>query len=297
MEDKTIKIGTVHQCNCYLGEKTLHPLVSVIDLSNTQQVQQSIKFGFYTVLLRECQCCDYLYGRQYYDYSCGTLLFLTPGQALGNGEENVLPSKGWMLAFHPDLISCTSLGQNIPNYSFFHYNSNEALHISAREKEKVTECLENIRQELLHAIDCHSKTIITKYIELLLDYCTRFNERQFITRCEANKKLLVKFGKILEDYFERNQMKASSLPSLEYCADLLHLSPAYLKDLLRYETGKTVQEHVQFKRIEIAQKLLQTTDKPISLIANELGYSSAQYFTRLFTKIAGCSPNEYRCPN
>lgn len=297
MKDKTIKIGTVHQCNCYLGGETLHPLVSVIDLSNAHQVQQSIKFGFYTVLLRECQCCDYLYGRRYYDYSCGTLLFLTPGQSLGNGEENVLPSKGWMLAFHPDLISCTSLGQNISNYSFFHYTPNEALHISAREKEKVTECLENIRQELQHAIDCHSKTLITKYIELLLDYCTRFNERQFITRCEANKKLLAKFGKILEDYFERNQMKTLGLPSLEYCADMLHLSPAYLKDLLRYETGKTVQEHVLFKRIEMAQKLLQTTNKPISLIADELGYSSAQYFTRLFTKIAGCSPNEYRSPN
>lgn len=295
--DKVMKIGTVHQCNCYLGEKTLHPLASVIDLSNAHLVQQSIKFGFYTVLLRECQCNEFLYGRQYYDYSCGTLLFLTPGQAIGGEEDNVLPSKGWILAFHPDLISCTSLGQNIPNYTFFHYRPNEALHVSAREKQKVMECLENIRQELQHAIDCHSKTIITKYIELLLDYCTRFNERQFITRCEANKKLLAKFEKILDDYFERNQMKKSGLPSLEYCADLLHLSPAYLKDLLRYETGKTVQEHTQLKRIEMAQRLLQTTDKPISLIADELGYSSAQYFTRLFTKITGCSPNEYRCPN
>lgn len=292
-----MKLGTVHQCNCYLGEKTLHPLVSVIDLSNAHQVQQSIKFEFYTVLLRECQCDEFLYGRQYYDYSCGTLLFLTPGQALSNGKDNVLPSKGWMLAFHPDLISCTSLEQNIANYTFFRYTPNEALHISAREKQKVIECFENIRQELQHAIDCHSKTIITKYIELLLDYCIRFNERQFITRCEANKKLLSRFEKILDEYFETNQMKSAGLPSADYFADLLHLSPTYFKDLLRYETGKTVQEHVQFKRFEIAQKLLQTTDKSISQIANELGFSSAQYFTRLFTKIAGCPPNEYRHPN
>lgn len=289
-----MKIGTVHQCNCYLGGKTLHPLVSVIDLSNAHQMQQSIKFGFYTVLLRECQCDEFLYGRQYYDYACGTLLFLTPGQALGNGKENVLPFKGWMLAFHPDLISYTSLGQNIPNYTFFQYTPNEALHVSAREKQKVMECLENIRQELQHAIDCHSKTIITKYIELLLDYCIRFNERQFITRCEANKKLLSRFEKVLNEYFETKLLKTAGLPSTDYCADLLHLSPAYLKDLLRYETGKTVQEHVQFKRIEVAQKLLQITDKPISLIADELGYSSAQYFTWLFTKITDCSPNEYR---
>lgn len=292
-----MKIGTVHQCNCYLGEKTLHPLVSVIDLSNAHQVQQSIKFGFYTVLLREGQCSEYLYGRQYYDYSCGTLLFLSPGQALGNGKDNVLPSEGWMLAFHPDLISCTSLGQNISNYTFFQYAPNEALHISAREKQKVMEFIEDIRQELQHAIDCHSRTLITKYIELLLDYCIRFNERQFITRCEPNKKLLSRFEKLLDEYFEANQLKTAGLPSAEYCADLLHLSPAYFKDLLRYETGKTLQEHVQFKRIEMAQKQLQTTDKPISQIANELGYSSAQYFTRLFTKIAGCPPSEYRHPN
>lgn len=297
MENETIKIGTVHQCNCYLGGKTLHPLVSVIDLSNTQLMQQSIKVGFYTVLLRECQCCEYLYGRQYYDYSNGTLLFLTPGETIDAGQDKELPSKGWMLAFHPDLISCTSLGLNIQNYTFFSYAPNEALHISAREKQKIQECFDNIQQELQHAIDCHSKTIITKYIELLLDYCTRFNERQFITRCEANKKLLAGFEKILEEYFEKNLLKTKGLPSLKYCADLLHLSPSYLKDLLRFETGKTVQEHVQLKRIETAQKLLTTTDKPINRIADELGYPSAQYFTRLFTKMAGCSPNEYRHPN
>lgn len=297
MGNKTIKIGTVHQCNCYMGSKTLHPLVSVIDLSNVNLTQQSIKFGFYTVLLRECQCCDFIYGRQYYDYSNGSLLFLTPGQSIEMDENKVLPQKGWMLAFHPDLISCTSLGQNIQNYSFFSYNPDEALHISAREKQKVLECLDNIREELQHAIDCHSRNLITKYIELLLDYCIRFNERQFITRCEANKKLIAKFENILDKYFETGRVKETGLPSVKYCADLLHLSPSYFIDLLKYETGKSVQEHAQLKRIKIAQNQLLTTDKTIARIADELGYPSVQYFTRLFTKIAGYSPREYRHPN
>ena len=228
--------------------------------------------------------------------SDGTLLFLTPGETIAI-DNCLLPQKGRMLAFHPDLIGCTSLGQNIQDYSFFSYHKNEALHISAREKQKVSECFDNIREELQHAIDCHSKTLITKYIELLLDYCTRFNERQFITRCEANKKLLTKFEKILNEYFEADRVKRNGLPSAEYCADLLQLSPSYFTDLLKYETGKNIKEHIQFKRIEIARQRLQTTHKTVNQIADELGYSSVQYFTRLFTKIAGCSPNKYRHPN
>ena len=139
-----------------MGSKTLHPLVSVIDLSDSNLTQQNIKLGFYAVLLRECRCGDFLYGRQYYDYSDGTLLFLTPGETIAI-DNCLLPQKGRMLAFHPDLIGCTSLGQNIQDYSFFSYHKNEALHISAREKQKVSECFDNIREELQHAIDCHSK--------------------------------------------------------------------------------------------------------------------------------------------
>ena len=129
-----------------MGSKTLHPLVSVIDLSDSNLTQQNIKLGFYAVLLRECRCGDFLYGRQYYDYSDGTLLFLTPGETIAI-DNCLLPQKGRMLAFHPDLIGCTSLGQNIQDYSFFSYHKNEALHISAREKQKVSECFDNIREE------------------------------------------------------------------------------------------------------------------------------------------------------
>lgn len=174
-----MNIETVHQCNCCLGNKTLHPLVSAIDLSKANVMQRTIKFDFYTILLLECEGEDFIYGRKYYDYSNATMIFLTPGQSININEGKAFPRKGWLLAFHPDLLCSTSLGRNIKNYSFFSYHLNEALHLSLREKDKAIECMYNIEKELQHAIDCHSKTLISRYIELLLDYCSRFYDRQF----------------------------------------------------------------------------------------------------------------------
>lgn len=297
MKNKLLKIETVHQCNCCLGSKTLHPLVSVIDLSEAMLMQNTIKFDFYTILLLESQSEHFIYGRQNYDYSNGTMLFLTPEQSINMEEDSVLPQKGWILAFHPELICGTSLGQNIKSYTFFSYRSNEALQLSIREKQKVLECLGNIRQELQHAIDLYSKTLISKYIELLLDYCTRFYTRQFITRSEANKEVLAKFEKILDVYFETDQPRMKGLPSTKYCADLLHLSPGYFEDLLKQETGKNTQEYVQFKRMDVAKKQLISATKSVSQIAKELGYSTPQLFSYLFKKMFGCAPNEYKQPN
>lgn len=297
MKDKIVRLGTIHQCNCCLGGKTLHPLVSVIDLSGANLIQQSLTFGFYTILLRECQCEDFLYGRQNNDYSNGTLTFLTPGQSIHPEKNKTYPQKGWILAFHPDLISGTSLGQNIMSYTFFSYSLHEALHISIREKQKVLECIQSIQQELLHPIDYHSKTLITKYIELLLDYCTRFYERQFITRSEVNKKLLTKLYRILDAYFETEQPQFPGLPTANYCADLLRLSTPYLEDLLKQETGKNTEEFVQFKRIEIAKMQLMNTHKKVGQIAKELGFPTPRIFNYLFKKITGYLPDEYRSQN
>ena len=179
MGDKVLKIGTVHQCNCCLGSKTLHPLVSVIDLSKADlSAHTGIKFDFYTILLSECKCEAYMYGHQYYDFSDGTLLFLSPGESINMKENSKnFPSKGWILAFHPDLICGTPLGLNIHNYTFFSYLPEEALHISLREKQIILEFMDKINQELERCIDRHSKKIVSKYIELLLDYCIRFYER------------------------------------------------------------------------------------------------------------------------
>ena len=299
MGDKVLKIGTVHQCNCCLGSKTLHPLVSVIDLSKADlSPHTDIKFGFYTILLSECKCEAYAYGHQHCDFSDGTLVCLTPGESISMKENNKeFPSKGWILAFHPDLICGTPLGLNIHNYTFFSYCPEEALHLSLREKQIILEFLERIRQELERCIDRHSKKIISKYIELLLDYCTRFYERQFITRSEVNKKVFREFNHLLDNHFNVKVSLSTDVLSDEYCANLLHLSPAYFNDLLKYEIGKEFKEYIQFKRFEIAKGWLVNTDKTLGQIAQELGFSNSQYFSRLFKKITGCSPNEFRMPN
>ncbi|WP_294475378.1 AraC family transcriptional regulator [uncultured Bacteroides sp.] len=299
MGEKILNLGTVHQCNCCLGGKTLHPLISVIDLSKAQlSPHTDIKFGFYTILINECKCEAHAYGQQYYDYSDGALFCLTPGESIDREKtKSEFPSKGWILAFHPDLISGTTLGMSIDNYSFFSYQPTEALHLSLREKQTLLELLSKIDQELQRYIDCHSKKIVSTYIELLLDYCTRFYERQFITRCEANKKIIEQMNIIMDDYYETGKIKTHEMLSAEYCADILQLSSNYLCDLLRYETGKFFGEYIQFKRFEIAKKWLLDTDKNVNQISKELGFQNPQYFSRLFKKLTGFSPNDFRMPN
>ena len=289
-----MNIETVHQCNCCLGNKTLHPLVSAIDLSKANVMQRTIKFDFYTILLLECECEDFIYGRKYYDYSNATMIFLTPGQSININEGKAFPRKGWLLAFHPDLLCSTSLGRNIKNYSFFSYHLNEALHLSLREKDKAIECMYNIEKELQHAIDCHSKTLISRYIELLLDYCSRFYDRQFITRENINKDILVRFENLLSDYFESDQPQTVGLPSVQYAADRLHLSPNYFGDLIKKETGKSAQESIQLFVIEKAKERLYDENKTVSEVAYELGFKYPHHLSRLFKKVVGMTPNEYR---
>lgn len=294
MKDKLLKIDTVHQCNCCLGCKTLHPLVSVIDLSKARLEQHSIKFDFYTVLLIEGETEDFLYGRKYYDYSNASVVFLTPGEPVRIDEAGTPSPKGWLLAFHPDLLRHTSLGETIKAHSFFFYKQDESLHLSLREKAKAIECMCNIQEELRHAIDCHSKTIISRYIELLLDYCTRFYERQFITRGEANKNIVRRADKVLDEYIRSGELKSGKLPSAEYCAGILHLSPGYFSDLLRFETGKSIYEYFQLKRLEVAKRMLLEQKYATAKVVEELGYSNVQYFSHLFKRLTGVAPNEYR---
>lgn len=294
MKKEVLNIETVHQCNCCLGHKTLHPLVSIINLSKANLEQRTIKFEFYTILLIEGEAEEFLYGRKYYDYSNASLVFLTPGESIMIDNNKVLPPKGWLLAFHPDLLHRTSLGENIDNYSFFFYRLNEALHLSLREKTKAIECMSNIEEELQHAIDCHSKTLITRYIELLLDYCSRFYERQFITRCEANKTIIRRTEALLDEYIQSGMLKNGVLPSAEYCAKALHLSPHYFNDLLKFETGKSICEYAQQKRLLASKRLLLEQNNTVSMVAAKLGYPSVQYFSRLFKKITGIAPNEYK---
>ena len=299
MGDKVLKIGTVHQCNCCLGSKTLHPLVSVIDLSKADlSAHTGIKFDFYTILLSECKCEAYMYGHQYYDFSDGTLLFLSPGESINMKENSKnFPSKGWILAFHPDLICGTPLGLNIHNYTFFSYLPEEALHISLREKQIILEFMDKINQELERCIDRHSKKIVSKYIELLLDYCMRFYERQFITRNQANKDIVVKFEQLLDEYFQNQVAMTEGLPSVKYFADKACLSPNYFGDLIKKETGKTAQEYIQCRIIELAKERILEGVQTVSQVAYELGFQYPQHFSRLFKKHVGYTPNEYKQKN
>lgn len=296
---KIVNINTVQQCNKIAGEKTLHPLVSVIDLSKINREEfYTLQVGFYCIVLKEYTCQHFAFGRKECDYSDGTIVFLSPGKII-NMERNhdVEISGGRMLAFHPDLLTGMCLGMHIEEYTFMNYSNDEALHISIREKKIFMRCLENINEELQRSIDKYSRVLVTKEIDLLLGYCARFYERQFIIRCEENKELIRRADKIINDYFLNNKVKSKGLPSAKYCAELLDMSSAYFTELLKQETGYTVSEYVQSKRMEIAKKWLTQSDKSIPVIATSLGYSSPEYFKQLFEKLIGVTPKDFRLPN
>ncbi|WP_302604333.1 AraC family transcriptional regulator [uncultured Alistipes sp.] len=289
----------VFEYNDLLGVETLHPLVSVIDLSKSRRIRHMRHtFGFYTLFLKEVRCGNLIYGRQYYDYQEGTIVAIAPGQVAGvedNGEE--FQPKGWALAFHPDLIRGTSLGRSIRSYSFFSYEANEALHLSEQERAIVVDCLHKIRTETEHAVDKHTRRLITANIELLLDYCVRFYERQFLTRSQVNSDLLIRFETLLDAYFSSDRPQSEGLPSVKYFAEQLHLSANYFGDLIKKETGRTAQDHIQLKLIDVAKERIFDVRKSVSEIAYELGFKYPQHFTRLFKKLTGLTPKEYRTPN
>ena len=297
MSDIT-RINTVTEYNNLIGIETLHPLVSIVDFEKAQSFCYfKRQLGVYAIFLKESHCGNMTYGCSTYDYEEGTLIFIAPGQVYG--VESATPKKGVgrALIFHPDLIHGTSLGRNIKDYTFFSYEVNEALHLSTRERAIINDCLDKIVYELEHAIDTHSKTLIVSYIELFLNYSKRFYERQFITRSNVNKDVLSRFEKVLADYFSSNLPPESGLPSVRYCAEKLFLSPNYLGDLLKKETGKSAQEHIQLKMIEVAKEKIFDQTKSISEIAYELGFKYPQHFTRMFKKEVGVSPVEYRSMN
>jgi len=212
-----------------------------------------------------------------------------------NGE--IYQPKGHGVVFHPDLIHGTSLGRHMQDYSFFGYQSNEALHLSDRERDIVLDCFSKISYELDQSIDKHSKRLITANIELLLDYCVRFYDRQFITRDHVHRGILERFENLLNDYFASDKPQTIGLPSVSYCADGLNLSPNYFGDLVKKETGKTAQEYIQAKLINIAKEKIFDTSKTVSQIAFELGFKYPQHFARLFKQQVGHSPVEYRSLN
>lgn len=294
--DSIRRFETISDYNIFNNNETLHPLVSVVDLSKASPRQGSkMYFGFYTVFLKEVKCGDLMYGRHTYDYQEGTLVFLAPGQVAGvNSSGETYQPKGYALVFHPDLIHGTALGRHIQEYTFFNYQSAEALHLSERERKIVFDCFSKIEYELEHAIDKHSKKLIVANIELFLNYCTRFYERQFITREYIHRGTLERFENLLNGYFETDKPQTNGLPSVAYCAGELNLSASYFGDLIKKETGKTAQEYIQLKVIDVAKERIFDQSRSVSQIAYELGFKYPQHFTRLFKQWVGQSPNEYR---
>jgi AraC-like DNA-binding protein len=297
----TYQYNTIHAYNELNNHETLHPLVSVIDFSKAAprnwdgQKLVRINYGLYCVFLKEVKCGDLKYGCNYYDYEEGSLVFVAPGQVVEietNGQ--FYQPKGYGLVFHPDLIHGTNLGRHIQDYSFFGYKSHEALHLSEKERQVVMDCFEKIIFELQHVVDKHSKKLIVSNIELFLNYCTRFYDRQFITRDTAHKGILGKFENLLTDYFQSGQPQQNGLPAVSYCAEQLHLSPNYFGDLIKKETGKSAQEYIHTKIIDVAKERIFNIDKSISEVAYDLGFKYPQHFTRFFKQKTGISPNVYR---
>ncbi len=298
MENIT-RFDTISQYNAFNNHETLHPLVSVVDLSKADK-RQNVRsnFGFYTVFLKEIKCGDLKYGCNYYDYEEGTLVFIGPGQVIGGdtGGEYYQPM-GYALVFHPDLVRGSELGRHINDYTFFSYEVHEALHLSEAERKIIFDCLSKIKFELEHPIDKHSKKLIVTNIELFLNYCVRFYDRQFITRGLVHKGILERFESLLNSYFGSENPQTIGLPSVGYCAEQLHLSANYFGDLIKKETGKSAQEYIQAKLIDIAKEKIFDTSKSVSEIAYSLGFKYPQHFTRLFKQRVGQSPNEYRLLN
>jgi AraC family transcriptional regulator, transcriptional activator of pobA len=290
------RFETISDYNLFNNNETLHPLVSVVDLSKAApRTGSRMYFGFYVIFLKELKCGDLIYGRHTYDYQEGTLVFVAPGQVIGsNSDSETYQPKGHALVFHPDLMHGTALGKHIQGYSFFGYQSNEALHLSERERKIVLDCFSKIGYELECAIDKHSKKLIVSNIELFLNYCTRFYDRQFITRDKAHHGVLERFEDLLNDYFLTDKPQVIGLPSVAYFAHELHLSANYFGDLIKKETGSTAQEHIHAKLMTVAKERMFDRQKSVSTIAYELGFKYPQHFTRFFKQRAGQSPNDYR---
>lgn len=296
--DKILNLPAVKDYDEYWGVPTRHPYVNVLEGSQVTQLIPNCRknMGMYVIFLKDVMCADYItYGRQEYDFQENTLVFIAPGQVFGYPEDgSTYKAKGWALYFSPELLRGTSLGRHMKDYTFFSYATNEALHLSERERNTIIDCFKKIDDEINYGGDKHSNTIIASAIELFLNYCLRFYDRQFITRKKVNKDLLVRFEELIDGYFESDEAKKHGTPSVTWCASQLCLSPNYFGDLIKKETGRTALDYIQQKTMDVAKELLIHPDKSIGEIAYYLGYQYPQYFSRAFKRVVGCSPNEYR---
>ena len=296
MKKEIIRIDSIGSYCKTCGFEVLHPLVAVVDMAEARRnyPDGKLNFGVYAIWLKQGVGCSIKYGRRNYDYQEGTVVSFAPGQVVQVTNGDGTSGTGIGLLFHPDLIHGTSLGRKIDRYTFFSYDETEALHLSERERAQYLSIVESIKAELEHAIDKHSRELLCDHIELLLDLCLRFYDRQFITREKVNGDILADFERILNAYFADGLAERKGFPTVGWLADRVHLSASYFGDLIKKETGLTAQEYIQNKIVTLSKQELLGTDLPVAEIAYKLGFEYPQHFTRLFKKVTGMSPVEYR---
>ena len=299
MDNQIVQLNCISDYNNLYGFETFHPLVTVVDLSKATKSMPQVKinYGLYALFLKNGTGCSIRYGRQFYDYQSGTIVSFAPGQIVqvlsNTKDDNILPDAQGLL-FHPDLISSTSLGRKISQYTFFSYNQKEALHLSEREQILILEIFRQIQSEIEHPVDKHSRELIAVSIELLLDYCLRFYDRQFVTRSKVNSDILDKFETCLAEYFQGGESEHKGLPSVKYFADKVFLSSGYFGDLIKKETGVTAQKYIQNKVIELSKSYILNSEMNINEIAYKLGFQYPQHFSRLFKQQVGSSPSDFK---
>lgn len=289
-----MKIKNVGDYSRYVGQTDRHPLVSVIDYAEVSPIRHSLNnYSVYGIFFHDEADIDLAYGCGKYDYKKGTVICVAPGQIGGkedNGERVSLT--GWALLFHPDLLHGTPLEKSIKNYSFFDYRINEALHMTDEEHDTFVSLMQKIREELQQRHDKLQDNIIVGYIELLLNFCQRFYNRQFITRKLENSDILMKFDSLLRDYFEEKIQLTSGIPTVQYCADKLYMSSNYFGDMIKKTTGDTASNYIRQFVIQRAKNEL-STGASITQVADELGFEYPQHLSRMFKKQTGITPSEY----
>jgi AraC family transcriptional activator of pobA len=279
-------------------EKPLHPLIAVVDLAKVDRSHRkpdaTYRLDLYSIACKKIEG-SFKYGRTDYDFTEGSLMFTAPNQVLSPGVENKV--EGWAIYIHPDFMHGSSKGRQLTGYTFFGYDTHECLHISDAGEKVLKDCLANIVREISMNLDTHSHNLILTNLELLLSYCSRFYDRQFLTRVKVSNETVEKFDRILNDYFSQSTLIQSGLPDVKYFASQLNLSPNYLTDLLTKYTGKSTYEHIHLRLIDKAKQLLWSSDAPISAIAYDLGFEHPSHFTKLFKNKTGYSPKGYRNMN
>lgn len=278
--------------------KPEHPLVSVYNFEDLKYLNseepKSLMLDFYSIALKRNANAKMRYGQQEYDFKEGVLMFLSPGQVFSIEGNSEMKHTGWSLLIHPDFLWNTPLAQKIKQYDYFGYAVNEALHLSDKEENMLLDIIKNIQQEYQSNIDKFSQDVIIAQIDLLLTYAERFYNRQFITRKISSHQILARLEKLLEDYFTNVSLQQKGLPTVQFIAENLNVSPNYLSALLKTHTGQSTQQHIHNKLIEKAKEKLSTTNLSISEIAFELGFEHQQSFSKLFKTKTNTSPIEFR---